>query len=108
MLLLVLAAVTSVLAVARLTRLLIEDDFPPAVWLRERYQSSVPHQWAGLAACPFCLAPWLQLGSLSWAWASGLSHLWWFVHLWLALSYLAAMVVVRDQPLVFDEEDDDG
>jgi hypothetical protein len=108
--LLLVAAVVSVLAVARFTRLLVHDDFPPALWLRQAYTDAVPEQWAGLVTCPFCLAPWLELVSLLWAWFGGLDlttlagALWWLTHTWFALSYLAAMVVVRDQPIVFDDE----
>lgn len=70
----------------------------------------MPEQWAGLLTCPFCLAPWVQLASLLWAWFGGINPqtwtggLWWLAHLWFGLSYLAAMIVVRDQPLVYDDD----
>lgn len=108
--LLLAAAVVSVLAVGRFTRLLVEDDFPPAVWIRQRYTDVVPDQWTGLVTCPFCLAPWLQLVSLLWAWLGGIDPqtwsggLWWLAHLWFALAYLASMVVVRDQPYTFEDD----
>jgi hypothetical protein len=108
--LLLAAAITSVLAVARFTRLAIYDAFPPAAWIRRRYADAVPERWAELVTCPFCLAPWVQLVSLLWAWTAGLDPqtwtggLWWLAHLWFALAYLAAMVVVRDQPIVYDND----
>lgn len=111
--LLVAAAVASVLAVGRLTRLAVYDKYPPAMRVRDWYVSVVPERWAGLATCPFCFAPWAQLVSLSWAWVGGLNPetlsggLWWFAHLWFALAYAASMVVVRDQPIEYDDDDDD-
>jgi hypothetical protein len=108
--LLLTAAVVSVLAVGRFTRLVVYDKYPPAMWLRQRYADAVPEQWAGLATCPFCLAPWAQLVSLLWAWIAGLDPqtwaggLWWLTHLWFALSYLAAMIVVRDQPIIYEDD----
>ncbi len=61
-------------------------------------------EWAILATCPFCFAPWAVLVSLVWAWASGLDAsswagaLWWLAHIWLAVSYAASMLVLRDEP----------
>jgi hypothetical protein len=128
---LAVAALLSVLGTARATRLWIHDAWPPVVWARERYlawaeqtrpiwpDGDVPPGlaasahvqrltwragWAPLATCPFCVAPWLALGSILWALASGLDAdtwaggLWWLVHLWFTVAYLAAMVVVRDEP----------
>ena len=109
--LLLAAATVSIFAVGRLTRLAVYDKYPPAMWLRQRYVDAVPEAWAGLATCPFCLAPWAQLASLLWAWLGGLDPqtwgggLWWLTHLWFALSYLAAMVVVRDQPIVYEDDE---
>lgn len=107
--LLLAAALVSAIAVGRLTRLAVYDKFPPAIWIRERYASAVGGgQWAGLATCPFCFAPWAQLCSLLWAWVGGLDPetwtggLWWLSHLWLALAYVASMIVVRDQPYEID------
>lgn len=110
--LLLAAALASSIAVARLTRLAVHDNFPPAAWLRQKYDRVVPQQWADLATCPFCLAPWIQLASLLWAWIGGLDPqtwsggLWWLAHLWLALAYIAAMIVVRDQPIVYDTDEE--
>lgn len=113
-LLLLAAAATSFVAVGRFTRLVVYDKYPPSMWLRERYTKAVPERWAGLASCPFCLAPWAQLASLMWAWLGGLNPetwsggLWWLTHLWFALSYLAAMLVVRDQPIVYEDDEPPG
>lgn len=126
---LLVVGVLAVLGTARATRLWVFDMWPPVRWLRARFLSwaeqthEVEHQeryvggirvpgathpeltwragWAPLATCPFCVAPWFALGSLAWAWASGLTGPWgtaWVaLHVWFTVSYLAAMTVVRDE-----------
>lgn len=60
--------------------------------------------WVPLVKCPFCVAPYFALASVAWALASGLDTVhfwgvaWWTGHAWLTVSYLAAMLVVRDEP----------
>lgn len=104
-LVLLAAAVASVLAVARWTRLVTSDTYPPMVALRQRFRAAVSYgPWEDLVVCPWCHAPWPMLVSLLWAWFGGLDPeswsggLWWLAHLWFALAYLASMVVVRDEP----------
>jgi len=93
------AFVVGALAVGRVTRLLVEDNFPPIAWWREAYQKRVTRgAWGDLATCPFCMAPWVGLADLAWGWFTELQPAWWFVNLWFAVAYLAAMVVVRDTP----------
>ncbi len=109
----VAAFIVGVIAVSRLTRLIVDDDWPPMVWLRGAYlralaslfhadqgdqQARRATSWYHLVECPFCVAPWLALGSLGWAWGSGLAWHWWVFHLWLAAAYLAAILNVRDIP----------
>lgn len=125
---LAVAGLLCVLGVARATRLWVYDAWPPVRWARDRFVAwaeqtvvkrdgkegpGVPRGypqltwragWAPLATCPFCVAPWFALGSIAWACWSGLSIItlagegWWLLHTWFAMSYLAAMVVVRDEP----------
>lgn len=102
------AGVLAVLGVARATRLALYDAWPPVKWVRDRFLgwtdrgSDWRAGWAPLATCPFCAAPWFALVSLGWAWWSGLEGPWgvaWVAfHLWFSVSYLAAMVLVRDEP----------
>lgn len=129
---LLVVGLLTVVGVARATRLWVFDAWPPVKWARGRFLAwaeqtrHVPAEpakmgslgragynvltwragWSPLATCPFCVAPWFALGSLGWAWWSGLEGPWgvaWLaLHLWFAVSYLASMVVVRDEP-----EDDD-
>ncbi len=108
----------AVVAMGRVTRLVVHDAWPPVRWIRERFvgwseqtRTVGDHQeltwrasWTLLATCPFCFAPWAVLVSLVWAWASQLDAsswaggLWWLAHIWLAVSYLSAMLVLRDEP----------
>lgn len=108
-LVLLTAAGLAILGVARAARLLIFDKYPPVVWLRLEYatwtaQTERRAPWLELIRCTFCLAPYLAAGNLGWALWSGLDWgtfwggAWWIVNAWAALSYVAAMVVVRDEP----------
>lgn len=96
---LLVAFALGVLAAARFTRLATHDTWPPVRWLREAYEArTTPGQWQELATCPFCFAPYAVLGDGAWAWLGDLDPAWWAVNTWLAASYLAAMVVLRDEP----------
>lgn len=103
------AAATLILSTARLTRLLVHDKWPPAVTVRVWWMNATNHgPWADLVTCPFCVTPYLTAGILTWGLAVGVpdgdaaawsaAWWWWLFNGWLALSYLAAMVVVRDEP----------
>lgn len=94
---LVLAMVTGVLASARLTRLAVQDDYPPVVWARARWRH-LTHDggWAELVDCIYCAAPWVTLPVLLAGWLSDLGPAWWLVCGWLAASYLASIVVAYD------------
>ena len=102
-LLLTAAFVLGVIAVGRAARLLTHDDFPPAVAVR-RWWLLHTGKWGGLFECPFCMAPYLAAGNLAWIAVAGVepdgfwSWSWWLVNLWAAASYLAAIVVLYDEP----------
>jgi len=88
------AVVVGVLSVARLTRLLVIDSYPPAAWVRNKWREITKDgPWAALVDCPYCAAPWFTLVVLGWAYLSQLSDLWWIVNGWLAASYIAAWFV---------------
>ena len=96
---LIAASLTAILGVARLTRLIAEDDWPPADWFRNKWITAFnTSPWAGLVLCPFCVAPYIAAASLAWAIATDLQPAWWIIHGWLALAYLAAITVARDLP----------
>lgn len=92
------AVIVGIIAVARLTRLVVDDDFPPVAWLRREYMARVPAAWATLPTCAFCVAPYFTALSLAWALFTDLGIAWWVFHGWLAAAYLASMLVVRDTP----------
>ena len=94
----VIAFLVGVVATARIGRLVVDDDFPPMVWLREKYILAVPESWGMLVECPFCITVYIATVNLTWAWVSDLHWTWWFGNLLAAGCYLAAMIVVRDVP----------
>lgn len=92
------AVIIGTLSAARLTRLLTQDTFPPAVWLRIKWDDLTHGSgWNTLLHCHWCLAPWMVLPVGLWGWLSDLHASWWIFNLWLAISYIAAMVVERDE-----------
>lgn len=97
---LLLGAFVLIFGSARLTRLLIFDVYPPAAWLRTKWDDKT-HQsdWNNLMHCAYCLAPWIVLvnGLLGWwAYETGWATLWACINFWLASAYLAAMAVAYD------------
>jgi len=95
---LVCAAVVCVFAVARWTRLIVDDDYPPTRWLTERFVRAVPQKWGVLVECSWCTSPYVAAIIVGWAWASGLHWSWWFVNVIAALSWLAGFMGARDIP----------
>jgi hypothetical protein len=96
---LVAATVVGIVAVARLTRLVVDDDWPPMVWFRRKWDRVTENSnWSVLVECPFCVAPYFAAAAIGWAVLSDLHWSWWLFHGWLAVAYLAAMVNTRDIP----------
>jgi hypothetical protein len=94
------AFAVGVLAVSRMTRLVVDDDWPIIVWARrvwDRVWGNSP--WVTLIECPFCVSPYIAAATLAWAVLSDLHWSWWLFHGWLAVAYLAAMLNVRDIPV---------
>lgn len=93
----VAAFVIGVVSVARLTRLITQDTYPPVVWLRVWWEDLTDGTgWEKLATCPWCAAPYIAAAIGAWGWLTDFQTAWWVVNIWLAGSYLAAMVVIRD------------
>lgn len=91
------AATVGVVAAARLTRLVTKDHWPPMSWARRKYvELTGDSEWSVLAECPFCVAPYVVAADLAWAVNSDLDKKWWMVNGWLAASYAASWIVVRD------------
>ena len=95
---LICAVVIGTLAVTRITRLIVDDDYPPVRWATAKFQLHVPERWAVLVECPWCVAPYVTLGDLAWAWATDLHWTWWFGNVWAAVSWVAAFLCMRDVP----------
>lgn len=95
-----LAALTSSVAVGRIVRLLVFDDFPPAKALRDWWITKLTKggPWSKIFKCGFCMAVYLVPLSWAWAWISNLHWTWWAAHLLVACMYLAAIIVAYDQP----------
>lgn len=114
------ALILGTLAVARATRLLTSDAYPPATGLRRWWWNRTVAKggwregWGPLLVgatpddpgCPFCAAPYLAAavtGAAVWVGVlpldlGTLTGWWWLLAVWAAVSYAAAMVVVRDEP----------
>lgn len=98
------AVLVAVLGAGRWARLVTHDVFPPAAALREAWERLVKGspKWTVLFHCFWCFTPWLMLACIGWfllsinvpwiAWA------WWLFWGWGALSYVASMIVARDEP----------
>lgn len=90
--------VVGILSAARLTRLLTQDSFPPAAWLRVKWDALTKDgPWSTLVHCHWCLSPWFTLFIGAWMYFSHMHWTWWAFNGWLAASYLVAMVVERDE-----------
>lgn len=111
---LVLGAVaTGILGVGRLTRVIVYDSFPPAVWLRMKWDEFTDGKgnpesplsrngWNSLLHCWWCMSFWVALGCVGW-WILGgfipwVAYAWWVFWGALAISYVSTMIVVRDEP----------
>lgn len=95
----VAAILTTILGVGRLTRVIVHDSFPPAVWWRITWaRITKDGPWVKLFTCWWCLSFWVTLVCIGHAWLSGLAWHWWLFWGALALSYVAAMVIARDEP----------
>jgi hypothetical protein len=98
----VLAVIVTVVGSARLTRVLVYDDYPPAIKLRI-WWDTVTHDgpWAKLLHCPWCMGPWITLiaviSFLASFVAPWLGWAWWLFWGWLALSYWTSQYVHFDQ-----------
>ncbi len=90
------AVVVGVLSTARLTRLIIEDSWPPVVWLRMQWDRITDHgPWYDLVECPWCLAPWLVAPNLTLAVVTDLHPVWWIINGWLAASLATSWIAIK-------------
>lgn len=93
-----IAFIVGTLSAGRITRLLTQDSFPPAVWLRIKWDDKTDGSaWNVLMHCHWCLSFWVTAPIGLWAWLSNLHISWWVFNGILAATYVAAMVVERDE-----------
>ncbi len=91
------AVIVGTVSVARLTRLVTQDSFPPSAWMRSKWDEITDDgPWSKLLHCPFCMSMWLAIPVILWGWLSNLHISWWLFNGWMAVSYLAAIVVMND------------
>jgi hypothetical protein len=91
------AFLVAALSTARLVRLAAFDHYPPARWVRDRWDRWTGNsEWNLLGHCAYCLAPWVGLGVLLWGYLTDFNQVWWWVNGWLAVAYVAAIVVSYD------------
>ena len=101
---LALAAIVFIISSARITRLVVQDDFPPMHWVRDKYDAFWQKKtgleeppWALLLHCPWCFGPWITLLNGIWAYTSNLHWTWWVFNSWMALSYAVSWVTFHDE-----------
>lgn len=97
-LVLLAAFVIGTLAVTRITRLIVDDDYPPVRWATTQFAKRVPERWGVLVECPWCVAPYVTIVDILWAWGSGLHWTWWLGNVWAAVSWIASFLCLRDIP----------
>ena len=96
----------AILGSGRLTRLLVHDVFPPAMWWRQKWSDWVvkhKHEdWGDLFFCWWCLGPWITLACIASFFLTFLAlwvaWVWWLFWGWLTVAYVVSMVVARDEP----------
>lgn len=98
-LLVILALAVAAFGVGRLSRILTYDTFPPAAYVRDLWSRITKDgAWAKLAHCQWCATPWIMAVCIAWGWFSSLHWSWWVFWGWLALSYVASIIIARDEP----------
>lgn len=91
-------AVVTVMSAARITRLVTFDAFPPAAWVRAKFDDlTEENDWSLLVHCGYCFSFWATLAVALWGYFSGWHTAWWLTNSILGGSYLAAIVMAADK-----------
>lgn len=99
----ILAVVVAVVGSARLTRLIVYDDYPPAQGVRNWWDKVTRNgPWSLLAHCGWCMGPWVTAFTVVWFFLGVLVYppvliAWWVFFGWLTLSYWVSQYVYFDQ-----------
>lgn len=98
---LVCAVLVATVSSARLNRLLVQDDLPPVMWFRVKWdewtKTGLFANWNKLFHCHWCMSIWTTVPIVLWGWLSELHISWWIVNGIIAISYVNAMIVERDE-----------
>jgi hypothetical protein len=92
----VAAAVLTVLATARITRLIVWDTYPPSVWLRIQWDKHTNDSWGELVHCGYCAGVYVAAAVVLSGWLSDWHTAWWIVTGVLSAAYLGAITMAYD------------
>lgn len=94
----ILAAIFLVGGTARVVRLITADTFPPAVWLRIKWQAITKDgEWSVIAECPWCLPPYILAPNAAWALLSDYHWSWWMFNIFMTFIYIVSWLVFHDE-----------
>lgn len=92
----VAAIVVGVASSARITRLIVDDAWPPVALLRAWWAAKTDEgPWYDLVDCHWCAAPWVVAGNLAFATATGLHPIWWLLNGWMAASLATSWLAIK-------------
>jgi hypothetical protein len=101
----VVMLIIGIVSVARVTRLITHDTWPPVENHFRPWMTGKLRSWAELVVCPFCVSLYLMLGQMAWWWLlhehgshDAFVYGWLIPNLWPAAAYAAAIIVAYDQP----------
>jgi len=83
---------------ARLTRIAVYDDYPPAEWVRAHIVALVGEKWGKIATCIWCGQPYIVAICMAWAYFSDFHWSWWAFWTWMALSQAGSTLLAYDEP----------
>ena len=101
----IFAFIVATFTVARITRLVTFDDYPPTKWLRAKWDAKTGSSgWNEMLHCPYCFAtypalvivPTFAVGLFGWDAFTSLLGFWWVGCSTLTVAYLAATFVASD------------
>lgn len=91
-------AVVSVMSIARITRLVTWDHFPPSMWIRNTYDQKIAKggPWALLVFCGYCFSVWASALVVGWGYLADFNTPWFVFNGFLAAAYAGAIVMTND------------
>ncbi len=92
----VFAALVTIGSVGRLARLISWDEFPPAAWVRAKYEDHASGGWEVLMTCGYCVSVYLGFGIVCWGYFTDFHTVWWLINGSLAASYAGAILMAYD------------